>query len=414
MRRQGVSLLEVLFSVVILSVGVLGIGAMLTLGHRMERQIDRHDSVAACGRACLARVAMSDGTDAYPDFLRDAAGNYILDSNGNPIPCMKSQKNHQAFCRPAEPVTAAGWTSPDVGRFFYNGALFPPTVQPNDTAGFPGPVLVDPIGYARGAGVDFPPANAAEPRQLLTDTGSPLTVAIPRITPRTWGPGGTRQAMPGALAERLFSWSDDVVLPVPDDGSRPRQLYQKDAAGNPLVAQSEGAYTWSVMLQPADESLGKPARWQAKFRAWVLVYQRRDIGPANPPVERTVIANMVGGGVNGGDVKLTTTVSPDYLDVHKDSWLLLVGVDAARRVRCEFYRVAMVDREPEQETTTRWAVNATLRGPDWSMDWNDKKQDGSAYDLDGDGAAHDVLTVIIDGLVGVHQADGKYISIDSY
>ncbi len=49
--KRGVSLLEVLFSVVILSVGVLGIGAMLTLGHRMERQIDRHDSVAACGRA---------------------------------------------------------------------------------------------------------------------------------------------------------------------------------------------------------------------------------------------------------------------------------------------------------------------------------------------------------------------------
>lgn len=404
--RRGVSLIEVLMSIFILSVGVLGIGSMLTLGHRMSAEIDRHDAASACARACLARVVTSENL-----------GNY------------------QEFVRPSEPMFATfpitGWTSPDVGRFFYNGAYYPTTTQPNDTSGLNSPILIDPIGYARSAGTNFPPANASEPRQLLSNTTNPLTLAIPRVTPRTWGASNVRQAMPLALAERQFSWSDDVTLPVSDDGNRPRQLYQNDASGNPLVAQFTGAYTWAVMVTPADEMWNYTARMQSHFRAWVLVYQRREIGTADVPVERTVVCNVRGGGAAGGDVKLTTTVAPEYLDIKRDQWIMLCGVDALRRARCEWYRIRTIDRETVQEATGRWAVHATLAGPDWKCydaanpnvdHWCDRQKDtadtskfiNTPFDLDGDGNASDVLAVIADGLVSVWQGDGRYIEIPRY
>jgi hypothetical protein len=404
--RRGVSLIEVLMSIFVLSIGVLGIFAMLSLGHRMEREIDRHDNVAACGKACIARVAQRD-------------------------------TEYQEFCRPSEPMLSTfpitGWTSPDVGRFFYNGNLFPSTTQPNDTDGLTGPVLVDPIGYARNAGTDFPPANAAEPRQLLSDTTNPLTVSLPRITPRTWGtPTKTdahpRVPMPLAMADRLFSWSDDVTTPVPDDGSRPKHLYYTDASGNPLHGQSQGNYTWSVFLRPTDEMLGLTGREQMKFLAYVLIYQRRNIEVTTPPVERTVICNVLGG---SGDCKLTTTVGPDYLDIKKDRWLLLVGVDNLRRLRCEWYQIRMIDLDATAEAPGRWAVYASLRGPDWPVydpiypnaaHWLDKKRyttnpalfTNEPFDLDGDGNACDVLAIIMDDLVGVRLNDGRSIDIQRY
>jgi len=381
----------------------------------MDREIERHTSVAACGRACLARVAMS-GSD------------------------------YQEFARPAEPVSMTGWTSADVGRFYYDGSLYPPTTQPNNTTGLTpilvgsawvqtnAPILIDPIGYSLSAGTDFPAASTSEPRELLSDTDNANArpkVKFPRVTLRTWNASGTRQVMPQAMADRLFHWSDDVTIPVPKDDSRPRQVYQEDATGNPLVAQSDGAYSWAVMVQPADECLGFPARSQTKFRAWVLIYQRRDIGTTTPPVERTVVANVLDG-TAGGDIKLTSS-DPSHLAIKKDRWLMLVGVDNERRLRCEWYQVRTIDREATQETATRWAVNASLHGPDWpcpdttkptSPHWCDKVKDPSdstgvkflntPFDLDGDGNARDCIAVIVDDLVGVHQGDGRYITMEPY
>jgi hypothetical protein len=232
------------------------------------------------------------------------------------------------------------------------------------------------------------------------------------------------------VAQRLFSWSDDITVPIPDDGSRPKQTFQEGTSSNPQYAQSAGVYSWSVMVAPTDEMLGKSSRSQTKFRVWMLVYQRREIGTASPPVERTVVANLLDNGMNGGDVKLTSA-NAGYLDIGKDKWVLLVGVDSLRRLRCEFYRVANIEHDPVQEAAGRWAIHARLAGPDWpcyslvqpNVDhWTDRRRNplnpstftNQPFDLDQDGNACDVIAVIIDGLVGVSQRAERDIEIPPY
>jgi type II secretory pathway pseudopilin PulG len=423
--KRGVTLVEVLIAIFVIMFGILGLFAVLTLGRSYTEKTETITATLSCGDAVLSRVKMPTA-------------------------------DNREYVRPSAPITETGWTSIDVGRFFYNGGTYPTTTQPNDTSGLTGLVLIDPLGYAKSAGVDFPAANPTEPRALLSDTTNPIQLAIPRIT--HWsGTAAAPVAISGALADRQNTWSDDVIIPLVEGDSRPRQVYlahERDSGGkvigrrgvampwqpgdsqttpaqlDALHGQSEGVYTWSVMVKPDDAQLALSARAQTQFTAWVLIYQRREVGSTVVPVERTVVCNMVGNGVIGGDVKLTTTNGPEYFAVKRDQWLLLVGLDSSRRIQCAWYQIEVIDRDVTQETATRWSVNATLRGSDWpvydpanpSAHWLDRQRDpmdsslfiNAPFDLDNDGNACDVLAVIVDGLVRVHPSSGRTITIPSY
>ena len=137
----------------------------------------------------------------------------------------------------------------------------------------------------------------------------------------------------------------------------------------------------------------------------------RDATDAEAIRERSVYAQIVGGGVSGGDVLLfvpgtgvgTTSVPANpptgYLEVRKDQWIMLKAIDRSRPVRtynntnpwtifaetfptvCKWYRVTSVDDEfttsiPDPSNLTAPALTGrgryvSLAGPDWQVDTTD-------------------------------------------
>ncbi len=71
--RRGISLLEVLFAVFILSMGMLGLGALIPVGNYQVSQGLRSDHAAACARAAFRQIEACGLLNS--DFWRAAPGN---------------------------------------------------------------------------------------------------------------------------------------------------------------------------------------------------------------------------------------------------------------------------------------------------------------------------------------------------
>jgi hypothetical protein len=259
-------------------------------------------------------------------------------------------------------------------------------------------------------------------------------VSLARIASADW-------AAHRAVFDRMFTWQDDLAIPVPRDAAeRPRQMMfctngsgyalpDPSVTASPLYCQSQGDYTWMAVVSPAvtdtgavslgppptDSSLAARERWLYTFS--VVVWYKRDFAlPADlsteeQPSERTVTANLLSAGWGGGDVKLTAPLAnPGWLNVRENQWLMLCGtawrIGSPVPVRVyRWYRVVAADAEAVLEAAgppPRWARYVTLAGPDWSLAWCARNPAGNLIDTDGDGIALDAAAVICDGVVGVY------------
>lgn len=196
-RRRGVTLLEVLFSIFVLSVGLLGLFAMVPVGTHQVAEAAHADGAAACGQAALAEFKVRDMAD--PQFWTNRTS---VDKSGMTSTFM------------LDPLSVTSNNNATYDYFPYNGSA------------------------------SFPYMERLTLRREV----------IPNTTPPTY------VNLTASTCERIFSWSDDRIFDIPDDDtSRPRMLV--DAANNalPTSRQSAGNFTWTAMVTPAASGLVKVA-----------------------------------------------------------------------------------------------------------------------------------------------------------
>jgi hypothetical protein len=349
----GVSLLEVLISIFVLSIGLLAVVAVLPVGLYAIREAAKSDRAAACGQAILSDVKVRGMINL--NNWRDADGSVVY------------EWRPPAFGESDPPVSVARGGFP-LGESYAIDSLnlavqaspnsrqrlqsFPYNIRRLD--GFPGD--------------DFP--------QLLPGRIWRWT----RMRRVTWSGIGLNPL----LASRVFGWHDDLVIPVPaDETQRPRQTFltssgSDDAEGrafpfmagdggpvrNPLHSQDSGDYSWMVTATPTAEvvdfvSPNDPSSFPERrfpyhysenaphYTVSIIVFYKRDIpapGDYTPgrtledetPSERQVELMFVGTGLGGGDVLLFTlhrnpadVSTPrdrsDYLDIKENEWMMVSG-----------------------------------------------------------------------------------------
>ena len=356
--RRGVSLLEVLISIFAISIGLLGVAALIPVGQFSVNEATKADRSAACGRAALSEVKIRN--------LLDPAM-YLNPANGVAVPQIPSFGSTYVidprFCADAD-----NWGKVPTGSFPYGGlsggtSIFRLTVRRG-----PGLAVIDP-----------------------------------------------------AVADRIFTWRDDLVFDVDRENRdrRPRQSYVWDngtVAPSPVLTEDEdpkpvpgtdtplqfntkGDYSWLLTVTPAATEIGQPTTVQKrKFDVSVAVFFSRDLttNPTDPkPTERAVWAT--GAGLGGGDVTLTTDKpDPEYLDVKQNEWLMLTGWTPDSRVMpgnrriAKWYRVIAMDEAPER-SGSNWTRRVTLAGPDWDVNLRQPQ------------------AVLVDGVIGVYT---KTIELD--
>lgn len=316
-RRHGVSLLEVIFSIGIVAVGLLGVmvllpiggsrvahGIVADMGDRVGRSAIRQFDVQLMRQPNMwARYDVTLSPKAYATVLPSPGVSYCID-----------------------PLCVA--------------------------------TLVDTNAYTAIAGSfpSIPQVAATDPRMF-------------RISLRPAVGLSNVQGMKRAQAEQSFLYQDDLTVSLPDD--RTLLPIQSFGSGN-VKRQYEGRFSWLATLTPKDAAAGD------LYVLSIVVLHRRDLGmtlpaatpgteePENERLVNVTFATGVTLAPGGGDVTLVTrsTTRPEKdLRLGQGEWVLLMGASGARSV-FKWYRVLAV--EPDTRSVGGlFKRDVTLFGPDW-------------------------------------------------
>ena len=412
MKRPGLSLLEVLVSVFILTVGLLSVVSLIPVGTHNMLQTTKLDRGSALARAAMREVKTMGLLDRH--LWMDAAPLPPL-ATRSPIADQIKFGQNFAVC-PIVPVIPFGGvaTDPLLAQAF----------------------MIDPLGVARYYD-DVNALGVAPTADILRfpfipglAVNEPSDQAhIPRLSIQPFTAAVTDPAVRRDFFERLFVCRNDALFHLPEerdlrpaaqftfsDGSFSHELPDPQAAaGNaaiPIVGQAEGYYSWLMTATPVPSDTPAAAAdlhtdHQRRYAvSTVVIYKRNfdfngdEASADSPRAERRAFVQVLG----GSDVRLLVPATdpndpgPAALKLDKNEWLMLFAASpkaatlpvpvpvqkldydanpannfypGLRKV-IHWYRVAGLDREPTIEKLADgndyWTRYVTLAGPDWDED----------------------------------------------
>lgn len=343
-KRSGLSLIEVLWSMGIVAVGLLGVLILLPVaGHRLTQ---------------------GQNADATDRLARNATRTFHVRG-------MRNRSN---------------WIDRN------------PT---NATINSGGAVCIDPLGsfaIMEQAAVNGT-ANPLVTFPAILPTGSEPRMR--RITLRSNGvypqaPPPTPPLLPQNLemrpeqAHRLFTARDDLNFDLPVDTAMPQQVFDANER-----RQAEGKYSWIATLTPKhgdSTSLSDPV-YSDTYVLSVVVFVRRNVNssamfnhsPGYPDAERLLsVTNFYSAdppfnlnppptasvALNGGTVELTTRPGRpiEDLELTEGNWILLSGNHPTLNTATfRWYRVTTLESEPRIGPNNDFVREVTLFGRDWDI-----------------------------------------------
>ena len=491
LSRRGVSLLEVLIAVFVLTFGLMSVAMVIPAGQKLMVDASKSDRGAACGRAALEYVKTRGWYDTTPMYQRWGTLGFVTTLHGGNL-----LYGQTYFFDP----------------YFFS---FDNNEDIDSVRHFP---------YSPTPARELAFAGTLATRRPWPDRARARRVTFPYVHPSN---PAARIPLREGFAEKITTWADELVFALESDDRRPRQMaswleidtttYLTDptvnrslsaaapvmpsdgfdttnAAVGPNVyrvrqhPENTGRFTWAAMITPivplvfdgtfvfggttynrVDTNLiGQwtyggltlptlnPQRITRCEVSIVVFYNRHLNCPSSSELgtvtdvesvrERSVYAQLVGGGIGGGDVRLfiedgDAARPPGYLNVKKNDWIMLKGLNRAgfvgqhgaatpdepnypgtapvRPTVCKWYRVVSADRvipDVEFPNPANWddpltgrEQYVTLAGPDWHVDTTWLSSD--AYtDANGDTRYHsrfqpmtDIAeAALIDDVVGVY------------
>jgi type II secretory pathway pseudopilin PulG len=319
-RRSGVTLVEVLMSIGVFIIGLLGVLAVLPLAGRQSQEGLTADRAAEVGR------------NAYQTFL------------------VRSM-NDPTF-----------WRKPSGASVPFDGTAKGTAAPLLDNAGKPFSYCIDPRFVAANGTSKFPfNAAAAVSMDRITLLNKPIT-------------DNTSAMMIKSMANNIFMSQDELVFDAPTDNlTPPKQLYTKDAAQTDDVRRATlGKVSWFATVVPkVNLSTGQADSYILS----IIVINGRDgamsTHPDNERVGRIIPANFHSKGRGGGDVTIQSAdgSSLNNWDLNQDRWVMLAG-NTAQGPIYRWYRILSAGE----------GGNVTLQGPDWPI----LAPDGTAGLIQGD------------------------------
>jgi hypothetical protein len=327
--RAGISLLEVMFSIGVVMIGLVGIAALLPVAG------------AQANKGAVADASARHGADAIREFhVRGMA---------NPNNWRWFDPTGPTF----RPVTLAELVAGNSfcmdSRFVAQGAVNSDHLGRN---GFP---YLDDL-YAVGTILSMP---------RITLSPSPL-VPIDRF-------------MGKLQADQVFTSNDDLVFDLPADRTiGPVQNFSLTLAAPfaPLRRSTNGNISWMATVVPKLDRMGNLTQ---EYTLSIIVFSRRVIDAAvtneNVASERVVGVSRFFSGqpaVGGGDLELATRRNnAEDLRLRTGDWVMLSSTKSTASGVVQvhkWYRVAQAGEEAVFNASgNNWVRDVTLVGPDW--DW---------------------------------------------
>ncbi len=340
-RRSGISLLEVMISIGVVGIGLIGVASLIPLAHYKAAQGIRDDRKSMMGRRAFREFRIRDFD--RPGDMSNPSGApnpfWYWPSPGNPYAIYNlggdGKLVRQAYC------------------------LDPMMIGSADLAG------------TRSSAAAFP-------------LNSPI--AIPRVTLISARPGDLRrQGPPGAInnqllnnppimslaqAEEIFLLHDELVFDQPADATKPP--FQRYLEENKRYAT--GSYSWMATLVP------DPIPTSDRYTLSIVVYYRRNL-TITPPQEMIAAVNIPmnqNGFRELTGVKTITVQSQQHMppesatvrDMKAGEWVALMqqlDPNYSNTITLRWYRIMAADEVDNDLDNNR---ELSLSGPDWSVTSN--------------------------------------------
>ncbi len=351
--RPGLSLLEVLISIGIITIGLLGTLAMFPVGAHKIGKANQYDRSTAVGQGAfhdiITRRLLRPDADAW---VQPNGGQQFVDGTGLGTTSPRGALRGEAFA--IDPLWCSYVNDVDEGP---HASLLRANFPVNPDA---------PQSYTTTApGTQWPAPNIP---------GAP---PLGRRTFAAAGGGG----IPSALAEMAFQSRDDLIFELPDDRDLPaKQLFKTFPPGDPTASdypaglsvlhrQYTGDFSWMFTAVPKSSSFGEDL-----YTVSVVVFHKRrlDISPLKPP-ERMVQVDSnnngtpgdIVGGYGGVEANLfVPAANRAYLeDIRAGEWVML-SASTANGPIFKWYRVTSTQDEIQDDGSgafTRWV---SLAGAD--------------------------------------------------
>ena len=278
MRRAGISLLEILISIGIVGIGLIGVAALIPLAHHKANEGVNKDRMSAVARRAFRdfKVRGFDQVGSLHPLANDALwvpAPAVPGSNASPATIYYQAETFASLSDPRD-VNRAGWQLRKQTYCF------------------------DPLGVADKNWVAsaYRAANSnGLPKPNEFPSISPKlgtianTISIPRVSIRAQrGVGGP---MPFPQADRIFRVQDDLNFTIsPEDKSFPRtqQYFQTDLNSDKLPdaarRMNSGDFSWMATLVPEtrtvfDPMTGLPATFfptdSDRYKLSIVVFNKR-------------------------------------------------------------------------------------------------------------------------------------------
>ena len=367
--RFGMTLIEIMAAILVLSIGLVGVISAIPFGGLRLSQMQEADNSSALGRNA------------------------------------------------ARTMKANGWANP-ANWWFENGFENPNSVLPNGNLNLTFPFFVDPISK-----------SVSPPEFFATTPNGGFDSFFTRVAPTVSHPTFNRMAIQPRHIERAFYLQDDIIYGYASDEDetfyRPR-VETTDGllgdVGDPNATQPfSGRYTWLATVSPKNASgdfydCPKDALAAADYD--VVVFENRVPGD-----EKAFAALLEGSGYQGGAVTLDLTggvdvnnAALDALDVERlieqletTRYILLTGredipTNGNFRAFARWYKIAnygVVDTDASGIPT---ALRLTLVGPNTPKCWT------PTFDAAGNKVADGlpVTATIFPGAIGVYSGTANF------
>jgi Tfp pilus assembly protein PilV len=404
--RRGVTLLEVLFSIILLSVGILGSVAVFSMAMAQARKGRTADTVQVAAHSAVSSFT-AEGMDDRTRWLRwDAANSqtafFPLNMNDAPSASAPNPYYGRAFC--IDPRGFEQNRITDIQQGQTNSGLW---------AWFP-----------------------AVPEVSPTPNAVPNGSRMMRLT-LTNGPTGAAP-MPFAMADKLFRVEDELIYERPEDNTLPAiGLHTQVDTGSGNIAgrrQEEGRATWMATLVP---KLAPAKEARLELQGGTYVERKLDVVPneyvlsvavfynRTPDMEvpnagdrpwnewtaKVLSGDFHAQGNGGGEITITTNDpaqdptfnAEQYLDIARGSWLMLartVPTATTPIQHWQWYRVS--DASDVRPSGNRWERDVTLIGGDWPVDLFPRQVAGGQV-THGDGTQDECDVVIVPNVAHVYE-----------
>lgn len=412
--RSGISLIEVLISIGILAVGLLGVAALFPVGSFYMLQAEVKDRSAAHAQQKFADLVGMG-------MLNPSAWVMIYQPNGFAIPFMAEHKNYTTNDAAYVNSTPLEKRQRITHKFGYAFALDPLAIASATEVPLP-PATGARLGrFPLSAATDFRAVNATAPSwQPFVFGGSGHQLPVRRLT--FSDPRGPLQNPPVVLplglraTESLFQSLDDIASDLPEENNIPGQTLWDTADVNnngqqqALARQSRGDYSWIATICPTtvqarDALFTDPG--SHLYDVSVVVFYKRLLGNIlgmieNETVVRGHVANT---GTGGGEIifNVESAINGNLNAVKNlkvGQYVMVTGPHSessaeSPKLFLQWYRVLAIEEVTGFDNDNLPEVLVALRGPDWPWIPTANLQDETQV-------SNDLRIGIFPGAVAVH------------